>query len=709
LEQDKVDITTTVDSHDEDGWKNVAKQMDTWHPGLQEHAKRHLKKRGLLHLVTAQDSTISAPLELGPPTPPTPEARILEQQEHGNVQFSAKAYAFSEIEAEIDRVEIYLDLPERERLRANLKRARKIYQLIDDDNLSEDKRRLDIGRILTIDDSVDLETIEKSVSLILDHYRSFNWPDGDDWDRVEIEMAQANPNPIELIYRFTSQPDLYQSTLSGDYLAELGRNQLLVLTSLNQATRKDGVSAIAEKLFSGEQYEPDFLDKFKQELEHLCTQKREVSKTYLDYMVSGNPFILHFLFEKFGTCDLTKIDLSEDDWKYEALEKYKHAEGTASLEIAPEDQAILDGFQSFNQFYGHLVEAVSLHDPNNLDKHLVNATTFYGETLTMDTKEFSELRALGALGLFEGVRKPSRSFDWVKPEHYLAGIIQAKGKELRSRGEDIVQQKYGQDVLEQTLHLSELYDKYLNSKDKDSKDSEHNLAILFNMEKQIPGIGRFLEEDRGIIVFSRYDELLLIDQYISRDDTEHPYGVVLYPYSDGNGAFYDRCGLFDDLFRQTEDLGVKIRITERANKLGIARSLLSFDKQYGEKHKISFAIIGGHGTRSSIKFGDSPDIDEIGKLQISDLAGKGVKRALGEGFFTENPTIILFSCSTGAREGIAQAISSAFGGEVIAPDCPTHLESVKVKKDERGKLVFRVEYGKDSQGMKYMAGQEAEE
>lgn len=38
------------------GWDRVAQEMHTWHPGLQEHAKRHLQERGLLHLVSPTDS-----------------------------------------------------------------------------------------------------------------------------------------------------------------------------------------------------------------------------------------------------------------------------------------------------------------------------------------------------------------------------------------------------------------------------------------------------------------------------------------------------------------------------------------------------------------------------------------------------------------------------------------------------------------------------
>lgn len=40
---------------DNDGWYKVAEEMSTWHPGLQEHARRNLAKRQLGHLVRSAE------------------------------------------------------------------------------------------------------------------------------------------------------------------------------------------------------------------------------------------------------------------------------------------------------------------------------------------------------------------------------------------------------------------------------------------------------------------------------------------------------------------------------------------------------------------------------------------------------------------------------------------------------------------------------
>lgn len=53
-------IHTTTDQ-DHEGWKQVAKDMSDWHPGLQEHAKRHLALRGLLPETPTEE--VDAPLD----------------------------------------------------------------------------------------------------------------------------------------------------------------------------------------------------------------------------------------------------------------------------------------------------------------------------------------------------------------------------------------------------------------------------------------------------------------------------------------------------------------------------------------------------------------------------------------------------------------------------------------------------------------------
>lgn len=134
--------------------------------------------------------------------------------------------------------------------------------------------------------------------------------------------------------------------------------------------------------------------------------------------------------------------------------------------------------------------------------------------------------------------------------------------------------------------------------------------------------------------------------------------------------------------------GYHIRIIEAKSKIDIARKLIELDRRYGAQHKISFAIIGGHGTENSIQFGDY-SYHETNKLLTEDLMGYGVRRT--KHFFEEKPTIILESCSTGARSGIGQKLSRQIGARVIAPAQPSNTKSLH-GSIKQGKLIIDAEY-----------------
>lgn len=229
-----------------------------------------------------------------------------------------------------------------------------------------------------------------------------------------------------------------------------------------------------------------------------------------------------------------------------------------------------------------------------------------------------------------------------------------------------------------------------------------NLRMIFELESQRPGMVKTLINDYKIYDFGRYPREMLIEQYDQRDNKELPYGIVLNPRSDWNGAFYDNKKVFQELFTQLKEKGYGLRVFEVGSMYDVARSLIKADKRYGESHKISFVIVGGHGSWQSIRFGSDSEpfnifnIDEHLEtsrdyllLKQRDLKGSGVQRSIE--FFEPNPTIILSSCTTGANRGIAQEISR-LGATVIGPDKPTSIKNIKVARGEDGKLNFGVDY-----------------
>ena len=220
---------------------------------------------------------------------------------------------------------------------------------------------------------------------------------------------------------------------------------------------------------------------------------------------------------------------------------------------------------------------------------------------------------------------------------------------------------------------------------------ERNMDIVFHMEDQRPGITRVLYKEFGIRNFDRYPEAMLIAQYDQFDNTDKPYGIILQATHDWSGAFtsYDHLRTWGKLYEQIKD-HYAFRVTEAKTKLEVAKRLITLDRKYGAQHKLAFAFIGGHGSKDSIMFGGQ---HRRNMLLLEDLAGKGVQKT--GGFFEENPTIVLASCSTGAEGGIGQELSRRLGARVIAPAVSASFKNVEAIITEDG-IDFKVEYGTKS-------------
>lgn len=228
---------------------------------------------------------------------------------------------------------------------------------------------------------------------------------------------------------------------------------------------------------------------------------------------------------------------------------------------------------------------------------------------------------------------------------------------------------------------------------------ELNLLTMLDLEKEEPGITRALAQRYNIANFGRYPAEILLSQYRHIEDNDLPYGIILYPYADHNGAFYQNSDTFRKLNSQLVGR-YYIRIAEGETKQQIARTLIELDRMYGDKRKIAFAILGGHGTEETIHFGESDEPRNF--LSIDDLAGKGLQRTTK--FFTERPTIMLVSCSTGTPEGIGQNLSRTLNARVIAPEIPTNVKSITVTVDKDNSLIFDVKYNDEDTERSYVSG-----
>lgn len=229
-----------------------------------------------------------------------------------------------------------------------------------------------------------------------------------------------------------------------------------------------------------------------------------------------------------------------------------------------------------------------------------------------------------------------------------------------------------------------------------------NLEKIIDVERKSPGTAKFLNENFGINCFGRYPTEMLINQVKEYGDKDSAYGLILLADNDHNNAFMQDVKFWKSLNDQVKDRYL-IRVAEAGSKYEIARRLISLDKLYGEKQKISFAFIGGHGTKDSIEFSNT---FERGYLFTKDLSEKGVRKA-GK-FFKENTSIVLISCSTGAEGGIGQKLSKTFRNKVIAPEIPTNPRNVKVNIDG-DKINFEMNYSDEGISRAYEVGIKAED
>jgi len=206
----------------------------------------------------------------------------------------------------------------------------------------------------------------------------------------------------------------------------------------------------------------------------------------------------------------------------------------------------------------------------------------------------------------------------------------------------------------------------------------NNLNTIIEIEKLRPGIAKTIGSEFGIRDFGRYPSQLLVAQYDEINNMVKPYGIILYPYTDHNGAFYGDLITFLNLYDQISNTH-NLRIVECKSKQQAISVLNRLRKRYG---KSDFAIIGGHGTANSIDLGED-------SISLEDILRKGFEAA--SLIFNDSPTIILSSCSTGATQGIGQEISGKLNCTIIAPDKPTSISSISVVQGQ-DKLLFDVKY-----------------
>lgn len=216
---------------------------------------------------------------------------------------------------------------------------------------------------------------------------------------------------------------------------------------------------------------------------------------------------------------------------------------------------------------------------------------------------------------------------------------------------------------------------------------ESNLFAMDRLEADRIGSTKLLCEKYGIREFARYPYELLKRQ-VEIDAEDVPYGLVVYPRADHSDSYDEDI----DLFRQfMDELQGKhdIRVVEAASGTDLYRKLITLRKNYDEK--IAFLVLAGHGEKNAMDFGGLLNNSEHTSLHTHDVESSGAMDQIRD-MLVPDPSVVLFSCSTGTEGGIAQELSKQLRAHVEAPREPAHPMKIFVNYDGNEKPRLDVEY-----------------
>lgn len=182
-----------------------------------------------------------------------------------------------------------------------------------------------------------------------------------------------------------------------------------------------------------------------------------------------------------------------------------------------------------------------------------------------------------------------------------------------------------------------------------------DLHRMRDLEAEREGGVALLHKYYGIAEFRRYPIEMLIDQ-VDQHGKDVPYGLMVFPAEDHNGIFDSHLQDLSKIYEETKGKHLT-RIFEADSLTDFARGIVQLRKL---SHKAEYLLLGAHGWPDGMGFGK----DALTKTTIKDKAEvfDQVRELLAE-----ETRVVLSSCSTGASEGFAQALSEALQREVLAP------------------------------------------
>ncbi len=221
-----------------------------------------------------------------------------------------------------------------------------------------------------------------------------------------------------------------------------------------------------------------------------------------------------------------------------------------------------------------------------------------------------------------------------------------------------------------------------------------HIKQIIDLERKRPGIFHKLFTEQGITHFERHSKEVLIAQFDEFGKrSEKPLLILLEADEDWNGAF-GRLGSEVDHLGSMFD----IRIYGAATKTEAARRLISASQTYG---KIDVLFLAGHGSEDGVGL---RHIDTRGAIGANDLLKSDFSR-----LFSDKPSVIFLSCSTGAENGILWQISDIYSNATFqGPTKPSAAKQINYLGMKGGRHAFELTYSEEGIGAKYEGKRQTE-
>ncbi len=231
-----------------------------------------------------------------------------------------------------------------------------------------------------------------------------------------------------------------------------------------------------------------------------------------------------------------------------------------------------------------------------------------------------------------------------------------------------------------------------------AQEIQKNIETTIFLQEENPEAIHTLIKTFNIKNVGRYGDEILGRQLREKNVMGKRYVAVAFSEADWNGAFYKDKELLQGLMEKLAEHDIVLRVIEFSSVDSFVKQSLKLKKTYGPT---ALPIIGGHGSENGIQLGNEHEVKNplLTKEMLSHPTAKRMEEWMEPG-----AQVILFSCSTGAKDGFAQALSNLYehNVEVVGPDQPTSPKSLKLISVKPLKL--EVEYHAQGSTQRFQRG-----